>query len=446
MGRPAARELLDASFAQFQADRGVAGLLAQIRRNEDTLRQYAKEMSCHLGDFAEYAALRRQLSEREADLARAGARARRGAVTASLEALRRGDVIRVPRGRRAGLAVVLDPGVHPRDDPRPLVVTEARWSGRLSPVDFPAAVDVLGDGAGAQARQPPLAAGAPRPRGRACARSTCRRAGPEAAGRRPARTRTSELVRVRRALRAHPCHQCADREQHARWAERHSRLARENDALRGRIEGRTGSLGRTFDRICALLDDRGYLSRRRDDPGRSAAGPDLVRVRPARGRVPARRRVGRAGPGRTGGGRLDPRVRAAPRRDARRRDAHAGAARRVHRHRADLGRAQPPTRPSAGCRSVASRNPASSGRCTGGRGRTGWTGCSPPPASRGTELSAGDFIRWCKQALDLLDQLATAPDAGTGTIARGRGGAGGIGRGAPRGRRPEHAAMRDHSG
>jgi ATP-dependent RNA helicase HelY len=25
---------------------------------------------------------------------------------------------------------------------------------------------------------------------------------------------------------------------------------------------------------------------------------------------------------------------------------------------------------------------------------------------RGAELSAGDFIRWCKQVLDLLDQLA----------------------------------------
>jgi ATP-dependent RNA helicase HelY len=30
-------------------------------------------------------------------------------------------------------------------------------------------------------------------------------------------------------------------------------------------------------------------------------------------------------------------------------------------------------------------------------------------AELGTELSAGDFIRWCKQVLDLLDQLATAP-------------------------------------
>ena len=32
-----------------------------------------------------------------------------------------------------------------------------------------------------------------------------------------------------------------------------------NDGLRARIEGRTGSLGRTFDRICAMLDRRGYL-------------------------------------------------------------------------------------------------------------------------------------------------------------------------------------------
>jgi ATP-dependent RNA helicase HelY len=27
-------------------------------------------------------------------------------------------------------------------------------------------------------------------------------------------------------------------------------------------------------------------------------------------------------------------------------------------------------------------------------------------SERGNDLSAGDFIRWCKQVLDLLDQLA----------------------------------------
>ncbi len=30
-------------------------------------------------------------------------------------------------------------------------------------------------------------------------------------------------------------------------------------------------------------------------------------------------------------------------------------------------------------------------------------------ADAGVELSAGDFVRWCKQLLDLLDQIADAP-------------------------------------
>jgi ATP-dependent RNA helicase HelY len=32
-------------------------------------------------------------------------------------------------------------------------------------------------------------------------------------------------------------------------------------------------------------------------------------------------------------------------------------------------------------------------------------------AETGAELTAGDFIRWCKQVLDLLEQLAAAPTA-----------------------------------
>src|SRR5581483_9637409 len=74
--------------------------------------------------------------------------------------------------------------------------------------------------------------------------------------------------------RAHPCHDCPDREQHMRWAERYTRLERENAALRRRIEGRTGSLGRRFDRICQLLDDRGYLAGDQTTP----AGRQLARI------------------------------------------------------------------------------------------------------------------------------------------------------------------------
>src|SRR5437899_1250168 len=68
VGRHLAREILESSFAQFQADRAVVGLARQVRRNEEALEGYAEAMNCHLGDFIEYAALRRKLKDREAEL------------------------------------------------------------------------------------------------------------------------------------------------------------------------------------------------------------------------------------------------------------------------------------------------------------------------------------------------------------------------------------------
>jgi ATP-dependent RNA helicase HelY len=61
-------------------------------------------------------------------------------------------------------------------------------------------------------------------------------------------------------MRAHPCHACPDREEHARWAERRWRLQRETETLQAKVSSRTGSLSRTFDRVCQLLTDRGYLT------------------------------------------------------------------------------------------------------------------------------------------------------------------------------------------
>jgi len=69
----------------------------------------------------------------------------------------------------------------------------------------------------------------------------------------------AELAALRRALRAHPCHSCDDRETHARFAERMIRLERETDQLRVKVRATTHSLARSFDRITALLNERGYL-------------------------------------------------------------------------------------------------------------------------------------------------------------------------------------------
>ncbi|HVQ88979.1 MAG TPA: DEAD/DEAH box helicase, partial [Actinomycetes bacterium] len=68
MGRQTAREVLETSFAQFQADRGVVGLAKQLRKNEEGLLGYDEALTCHLGDFREYAGLRQQISEREKQL------------------------------------------------------------------------------------------------------------------------------------------------------------------------------------------------------------------------------------------------------------------------------------------------------------------------------------------------------------------------------------------
>src|SRR5690606_41710678 len=64
---PQAREILESSFAQFQADRGVVGLARQARRNEEGLAGYAEAMTCHLGDFREDARLRQRISHLEKD-------------------------------------------------------------------------------------------------------------------------------------------------------------------------------------------------------------------------------------------------------------------------------------------------------------------------------------------------------------------------------------------
>ena len=80
VGREVAREILETSFAQFQADRAVVGIATAVRRNEEGMEGYAEAMHCHLGDFREYAALRRSLAdaEKEGVRSRSASRAGRG--------------------------------------------------------------------------------------------------------------------------------------------------------------------------------------------------------------------------------------------------------------------------------------------------------------------------------------------------------------------------------
>ncbi|MET9633024.1 DEAD/DEAH box helicase [Lentzea sp. NPDC006480] len=257
LGASAAREILEQSFAQFQADRSVVGLARRIERNKEALAGYAESMTCHLGDFTEYAGLRRRIADREKQLAKQNTNARRIETAKSLETLRKGDVIAVPSGRRSGLAVVIDPGIEPLGEARPLVVTEDRWSGRLTSADFPVPVEVLGH------IRLPKQVDVRSPKSRRDLAATIRNTGITVPSRgRKATTAADdpELATLRRALRAHPCHGCDQREDHARWGERYHRLLAETEQLERKVAATTHSLARQFDRIRALLRERGYLS------------------------------------------------------------------------------------------------------------------------------------------------------------------------------------------
>ncbi|MBP6147553.1 MAG: DEAD/DEAH box helicase [Candidatus Planktophila sp.] len=64
-GRERARTSLESSFAQFQADRAVVGLVKQIRKNDLAAAEQLESAICHLGNFEEYAAIRMEIKETE---------------------------------------------------------------------------------------------------------------------------------------------------------------------------------------------------------------------------------------------------------------------------------------------------------------------------------------------------------------------------------------------
>ncbi|HEY0644926.1 MAG TPA: RNA helicase, partial [Nocardioides sp.] len=261
-GRARSRELLEQSFAPFQADKAVVGLARQVHKAEEALEGYREAATCHLGDFMEYAAMRRTISDLEKGAARERRQDRRTEALASLGKLRPGDVINVPAGKFSGLAVVIDPGSS-GDEPRPYVVTADRQARRLAPMDFPVPVASIGrlripkSFNGRNPGQRRELANALRSRADSFDAPAARRGKQQDSFSDTATDR--EIGRLRADLKAHPCHQCPEREDHARWAERWFKLQRDTETLKRRVENRTNTVARTFDRVCDVLTALGYL-------------------------------------------------------------------------------------------------------------------------------------------------------------------------------------------
>ncbi|GGM28197.1 DEAD/DEAH box helicase [Promicromonospora citrea] len=437
VGRDRAREVLETSFAQFQADRGVVGLAKQAQAHAEALDGYAEAMTCDVGDFAQYMDLRRAIKDRERELSRAASGARRAEVVASLEKLRRGDVVEVPSGRRRGYVLVLDPGEPGGfDGPRPTVLTQERQVKKLTLADAPDGlqtvttvripksfnprkpdarrdlVSSMRNALGAMADDVPSAHSTSSPAGRAARGGTTRR-------RSDAATDT-ELARLRTALKAHPCHACPERDEHARWAERWNKLKKEHDQLVRRVEGRTGSIARTFDRTLDVLLTLGYLERtekriRVTDDGRWLrrlyAENDLLLAECLRRGV---------------WDGLDPAGLAAVvstvvyqgrRDDAPDPYVPGGPTGRLAGVLDDTQRVWSEVDDLEEAHGIDATGPLDLGlvaamhRWASGKGLDS--------VLRGSDLAAGDFVRWCKQVVDVLDQLGgAAPSERLRTTAR----------------------------
>jgi ATP-dependent RNA helicase HelY len=304
-GRERTREILETSFAQFQADRSVVDLARKVRSQQESLDGYRKSMQCHLGDYTEYAALRRELS----DLERSA----------------------VPGGREASHG----------------------------------------------ARQ----------------------------------ERQASITEVRRQLQRHPCHACPDREAHARWAERWYKLKRANDKLVQQIRSRTGAVAITFDRVTDVLLELGYLTAAEDGTVSVAVGGrrlqriygdrDLLVAECLEHGVWAELTAGQLAA-------MAATIVYEPRREDAPGTEHAlprGAFRPALDRTLDiwsrlddierdarLAGSQPPTPAMA-------------------LGMFRWaSGSSLDDVLRTLDLAAGDFVRWSKQVIDLLDQIRNAGD------------------------------------
>ena len=262
VGRVRAARLLESSFAQFQADRGVVGLARQGARLREQIAGLA--VTCELGDIASYDEIRRELGELERDESRQRSAAQQAEAIASVEKLRPGDIIEVPGGRQAGVAIVLQPGGGGSGDgrPLPLVLTANRQVKRLSVADFPVPVSPI-----ERIRIPPSFS----PRSPAARRDLVSTVRNKLAGRdlhpggraRPGgRSEASgaAIDALRRRLRRHSCHGCPDMQLHLRDLARRARLEREADALEQRVSGRSHVLARTFGRVCAVLAELGYIA------------------------------------------------------------------------------------------------------------------------------------------------------------------------------------------
>jgi ATP-dependent RNA helicase HelY len=424
MGPEQAHQLLEQSFAQYQADRSVVGLVRGIERGTHLLEEIAAELGGAEAPILEYARMRAQISEMEKAQSRASRLHRRQAAGEALAGLRRGDIITITQGRHSGLAVVLE-SARDGDDPRPLVLTEHRWAGRISSADYSGATEPVGSMSlpkRVEHRQPRVRrdmASALRSATEGLAVPSKRRGGGQDNGYEG--FHDPELASLRTQLRQHPAHNSPGLEERIRQAERYLRIERDNAQLDKKVAAATNSLARTFDRIVGLLTEREFIKGPAGDPRVTDDGRLLARIYSESDLLVAECLRSGAWAGlnpaelaavvsavvyesRGGDGPGGPFAANAPTPALRQALHQTSRLSLALRGDEQTHRLAPSREPDDGFVVVMYRW-ARSGDLSAALAAADATGTGSP-------LLAGDFVRWCRQVLDLLDQVRNAaPDA-----------------------------------
>ena len=406
LGRERARDLLNQSFAQFQTDKSVVQSARVGRKVQADLTAAHEAVECHLGDFMEYARLRDEISRLEAYSSKARRQEAADAVADSITQLLQGDIVHLPR---QGWSVVLRVGQKASKHAQPWVqvISADHTVLKLEPHDLRGPLQPVG-----RVRVPRDFSLRERKDRRSLLTAMSNKIEqhdpdiPDTAI--PSDEDTAqEIRRLRKELAAHPCHECPERELHAVEAAKIIRLEREAQRMEAAITGQANSLGIQFDRVCAVLEELDYL----DGDELTDAGRMLRRIYNELDLVAAEcvRRDVFAG--------LTPPQLAAvlstllyearPSRDAalprmpdtaseRAQSELRGVWREVgqleRKHKRDRGR-----EPDIGFAEAAWR----------------WaSGQDLAKVLRNGDLSAGDFVRWVRQVIDLAGQLATAVGPG----------------------------------
>ena len=263
--------LLEKSFAQFQADGSVVEETREIERAEHRVRELRAQLEQAVDNLAppaadgadpaeilmDYMRLRRALTDEEKSARASKKEERNKEVAAVLARLQVGEVIAIATKKRPTLAVVITPA-NQTADPRPWVTTETGWSGRIDSAGIDNPPIVVG-----HMKLPRAAQKNPRRHTRFVQESFKRDyyKRPKKMRTEPRNRPNKKIAQLRDALREHPVHHwpATDREQLAGVAQKLARRERELARLEDKVERATETLGRTFERIVDLLAEMDYV-------------------------------------------------------------------------------------------------------------------------------------------------------------------------------------------